>query len=111
MLRGTLDVVQQGLLIIHLAGAAVAAALVVASIVAVLMRKASIYRPLAFGLVGIGAAQIASGAALAYVAGGTLLMFCVRIVAYLVVLSAVELMLLIAARRARIGAAARVPAP
>lgn len=89
------------MLVLHLTGAAVAAVLVISSLLAVLFRRANAYRPLALSLAGLGVLQIVSGALLAYVSGGTWLSFCVKVAVYLAVLTATEVALLVATHRSR----------
>lgn len=89
------------LLVLHLVGAGIAAVLVIASVVAVIFHRANRYRPLALSVAGIGVLQIISGSLLAFTSGGTFLSFCIKISVYLAVLTATDVMLLIAAHRAR----------
>ncbi len=81
----------------HLAGAAIVGVLAVVAVVARLLRI-NWYRSLATGI-GVGTAyQLITGAVLGYVMHGTVGAVCVRLIAYVAILTLVELMLFAAMR-------------
>src|SRR3990167_907250 len=89
------------LLIIHLSGAIVALTLVVGSVVAMFGRYVKAIRPLAIGVAVIGIIQIVSGTLLSVVSGSSVVVFCIRVGAYLAILGLTEFFLLLAQKRLR----------
>ena|GEM_PF-6522676 len=86
-------------LTLHLVGAVLSAGLIIASIVALVGRRAMWLRPLARSVAVAGVYQIVTGAVLSYVSHASVLSFCARVGSYVAILALAELLLVIALKR------------